>query len=352
MADNKIHIDKEILDIVRQVKEFIAFVLRYWYLLILFVLLGYFVGKRRVIPTTTQYVANLTFTINQSFQQQESEEGQVASLITDFGMSSNANREINTNRLIELSKSTAVLSAVLFREYEVEGEINYLANHYLNLNNPNVKDSTYFEEFVSLDSLSRTENAMLNSIIGSLKAKNLLFSVSPAYIFKLTTTSKKEELSKVMAEAYFEALSDLYTKGAIAKAEATYEFTEERLEEATADLLSAESALANWQDRNQNLIYKSAYLTQLDLERKVSIFNSAYLEALSSFEIAKMKLENQRPIFQLIDPPRYPLQRVRSGGGSKRNMFMAISFVLYFIITSMLYLYKRFGYLLREILRA
>lgn len=332
-------------------KEYIRHLFKFWYLLVLFLIIAYMVGRSKKQPISTQYVATLTFTINQrSVTQQTTEQGEVASLVTDFGFGGNSN--VNTNRLIELSKSDAVLSAVLFREYEVEGDMNYLANHFINIYNPNIKDSTYFKSFTSLDSLNRVENAVLNGILAQMRGQNVLFTVSPAQIYKLTTTSVKEELSKVMAEAYYDALSDLYIKGAIAKAESSFEFSEERLEEARTKLQNAEAALASWQDRNRSLVKRTASLSELELERQARLASRSYLEALSSYDRAKTQLESLRPIFQLIDPPRYPLRRVVSGGGSMMKIFLAGAVAVYFLVITLLFGYKKYGYLLKEILEA
>ena len=351
MSD-KIHIDPQVKEYIALAKEAFKHILKYWYLLIIFLILASVVGNAKKEPTTTKYVATLTFTINQQDVRQETtEEGQVASLITDFG-TGRGNNNLRVQRLIELSKSNAVLSAVLFRTYEVEGDTNYLANHFLNIYNLNVTDSTYYENFTSLDSLNRVEIAVLNGILNQMRGRNVMFTISPAQIYKLTTSSVKEELSKVMAEAYYDALSDLYIQGAISKAQANYESSEERLVSARNSLLGAEAALANWQDQNRNLIKRTAFLSEKELQRQVQINNRAYQEALSGFNMAKVNLDNLRPLFQMIDPPRYPLKRQVSGGGSMYKIAMVAAVALFFMITLALFAYKKYGYLLKEILEA
>lgn len=332
------------------IKEVVRHVLSYWYLLLIFIglaLLFAFIKKK---PTTYSYVAELTFTINQ-LSIQSGEESNFASLITDFGIGNTGSSKDNSaNRLIELSKSDAVLSKVLFRVYPIGGDTNYLANHFINIYDENINDSTFFEHYVSPDSLTRGESAVLKSIINRIRSQNVMFTISPAQIFTMTTQSTNEEFSKVLAEAYYSALSELYTKGAVAKAQSTYEFAEQRLEEATNKLLSAERELANWQDRNLNLVKRSAYLTEIDLTRTVEIYNGVYAETLKSFEAAKINLENQRPVFQMIDPPRYPLQRVVL---TKSNIFLYATLgalALFFMITISLYFYKKYGYLIKELL--
>jgi len=346
--NDRLHIDPQIKDAIKIAKEVIRHILSLWYILVVLLVLAVLLGRMKKKPSSVAYVAELTFTINQISNNESDQQTDVASLITDFGVGGKSSG-VNANRLIELSKSNAVLSEVMFRNVEIGADSNYLANHFLNLYRPAVRDSNFYKDFLSVDSLSRGENSVLNGIISTIRTKNVLFTISPAQIFKLTTQSNSEEFSKILAEAYYQALSDLYIKGAVAKAQSTFEFTEKRLEESTSNLLSAESSLAGWQDRNRNLVKKSAYLTEIDLQRKVQIYNAVYMESLRSYEGAKVNLENQRPVFQLIDPPRYPLRRVVSSGSNIYLFAIVGAIAMFLFIAIALYFYKKYGYLLKEL---
>ncbi|MEZ5009180.1 MAG: hypothetical protein R2753_13600 [Chitinophagales bacterium] len=350
--EGQIHIDPKIKEAIKVAKDVVLHVISYWYLLIIFLILAFIISKVLKKAPEVKYIAPLTFTINQAVTAKTStESSDVARLITDFGLNTGGGERqgVNASRLIELSKSNAVLTEVLFRKYAINGDTNYLANHFRNIHNENVTDSSYFKNFVSIDSLNRGQNAVLNSIINEIKTSHISFTISPSQIFRLSIQSSDEQFSKTFAEGFYEALSELYVKGAISKAQATYDFAENRLEIATEQMLSAERSLASWQDRNQNLIKRSAHLTEIELERKVSIYNGVYFEALKSYEAAKINLENQRPIFQMIDPPRYPLQRETTSTSNIR-VFAVIGAIAFFLfITVSLYFYKQYGYLIKEL---
>ncbi|MEZ5002304.1 MAG: hypothetical protein R2730_04635 [Chitinophagales bacterium] len=345
----KIHIDPKIKEGFKVAKNIIIHIASYWYLLLIFIVLAFIISKVLKRDPQVSYNATLTFTISQiASSDNNNESADVARLITDFGLSGGG-IGVNSNRLIELSKSNSVLSEVLFRKYVVNGDTNYLANHFRLIHYENVTDTNYFRSFVSIDSLTRGQNAVLNRIINEIRKNYISFSVTPSQIFKLNTHSSNEEFSKLLAEAFYGALSELYVRGAIAKAKATYDFAENRLQVATDQMLASERNLAAWQDRNQGLIKRSAHLTEIELQRKVEIYNRVYYEALKSYESAKINLENQRPIFHIIDPPRYPLDRNITSESNIRVFALigAISFFLFITIT--LYFYKEYGYLLKEL---
>ena len=97
----------------------------------------------------------------------------------------------------------------------------------------------------------------------------------------------------MLAEGFYEGLSELYIEGATAKAKSTYEFAEKRKIEAENEMLSAERRLASYLDSHQNRIKSKAYLQEIKLEREVEIYNGVYMQALRSYESAKINLENQ-----------------------------------------------------------
>lgn len=349
--EGHIHIDPKLKDGIKVAKDVLSHVASYWYLLLVFLVLAVVIGRILKKQPEVSYTAALTFTINQTVAaNNNNESSDVARLITDFGLNGGGDRQgVNASRLIELSKSNAVLTEVLFRKYSINGDSNYLANHYRNIHFDNVSDSSYFKNFISIDSLSRGQNAVLNGIISRIKRDHIFFTVSPSQIFRLTAKSSDEQFSKMLAEGFYQALSELYVKGAVAKAKATYDFAENRLQVATDQMLSSERNLAAWQDRNQGLIKRSAHLTEIELQRKVEIYNGVYYEALKSYESAKINLENQRPIFQMIDPPRYPLDR-EIDSKSNVTLFAIIGAIAFFLfITISLYFYRQYGYLLKEL---
>jgi uncharacterized protein involved in exopolysaccharide biosynthesis len=94
-----------------------------------------------------------------------------------------------------------------------------------------------------------------------------------------------------------------------------------------------------------------AYLTQIDLERTVQINEGVYFEALRALESAKIALDNQRPIFQMVDPPLYPLNKKVSSPG-KVSLFAQLgAFAFFLFITLSLYFYKKYSYLIKDLFK-
>jgi uncharacterized protein involved in exopolysaccharide biosynthesis len=351
----KLHIDPKIKEGIKLVKEVLLYIISYWYLLVIFVVLAFVIGKILKKPAEVTYQADLTFTINHQ-NMGNSNSSNAANLISEFGLGGGGlggEGASSTIRFIELSQSNTVLAAVLFRKYKIENRVDYLANHYLNIydESKEIQDSSFFKDFRGMDSLTRAENAKLKDIINKIKRDNLKFTVSPATIFKISTTSINEPFTKALAESFYKAHSELYTEGATAKAKATYDFSLKRYEEVRAKLRSSEYALAAYVDGNHGRTMQRAYLTEIDLERTVQINEGVYFEALRALEAAKIALDNQRPIFQMVDPPLYPLNKKVSSPG-KVSLFAQLgAFAFFLFITLSLYFYKKYSYLIKDLFK-
>jgi uncharacterized protein involved in exopolysaccharide biosynthesis len=348
----KIHIDPKIKEGIKLFKEVLLYIISYWYLLVIFVILAFILGKVLKKPAEVTYQADLTFTINHSNMVQTGG-SDAANLVSEFSLGGQGGGASSTVRFIELSQSNTVLAAVLFRKYKIDGRTDYLANHYLNIysNSKEIQDSSFFKDFRGIDSMSRAESAMLKSVISKIKGNNLKFTVSPATIFKISTTSINEPFTKALAEGFYKAHSELYAEGATAKAKATYEFSLKRYEDARKELLSSEYALAAYVDGNHGRTMQRAYLKQIDLERNVQINSSAYFSALSALESAKIALDNQRPIFQMVDPPTFPLSKKVTSPGKVALFAQLGAFAFFLFITLSLYFYKKYSYLIKDLFK-
>ena len=120
-----------------------------------------------------------------------------------------------------------------------------------------------------------------------------------------------------------------------------------RLDSLAKELSNAESGLAYAQDRTTGLVYNSGYLSQERHKRKVAILNEMYLEAVRTYETAKMSLLQNTPIVQIIDSPFKPLypQRKNAKSAALIGFFvslivLSLIIIIYFIIRNQIRLVK------------
>ncbi len=350
--NNELKLDPSVIQGVKVFRDVISLIPRFIWILPILGLLGYLVLKMMYKDVETTYSASLTFMISQ-----DSDVSGGGNVLEDLGLlggqGSVVKGKLSPKRIIELSSTRLVLSRAIFREVEISDTSDYLANHYLRLIQENYEiDTSFFLGNTPLDSFSRKQNSMLNFVVNKLKSEHFKISVSPTNIFILTTSSNNEEFTKKLCENLYQSLSDFYIDKSIEKAQASYDFIDHRLDSISNILSRAENALASWRDNNANLIRARGYLTEERLIRKVATLNNVYLETSGRHQVAKLVLDNQTPIFQVIDPPTYPLPASRKRMKDSYPLIFIACIAFYLFIIVLIYLIKNYGYLVKEFLNA
>ena len=173
-------------------KELILLVKEYWSVLwakkvyiIVAGLLGALIFGIIEYRKPTTYTANLTFMINED---DGSGLGALGGLVASFGFGSAGTGEYNLEKMISLLKSRNLIQQGLFEQVEINGKVDFLANHIIEQYDFHVdwKDSEdpnllgFYFETDSTELFGRTENTALKSIqakvIGSDKLEALLSS--------------------------------------------------------------------------------------------------------------------------------------------------------------------------------
>ena len=352
MTEKKsLHIDSDVKAIIRIIKIILKTSIRKSYILLFIFVVLFFLNKKKNGKLKVNYTGNLTFMINQN----EGISGELgpSNYLFDLGyMNSGGNSSLNPNRIRELSRTRLVISKAIFKKITIGDRTDYLANFILEFYEYNIPHPYYTFELINLDSFSRAQNSVLNSLVNKLNQEILSMTYSESGIFTLRAVTLREELSKNLVEAYYEGLSEFYINKTSENEQISFNFLDERLDSLDRELKLAETRLAVWEDRNRALIVQRALVERDRLFRNMEVLQATYLETLKSHQVAKLQLNNQTPIFQIIDPPSYPLAKSNTKSNNFLIMGSVATIALYFMTIIGIFLYKSYGYLLEEILSA
>jgi uncharacterized protein involved in exopolysaccharide biosynthesis len=158
---------------------------------------------------------------------------------------------------------------------------------------------------------------------------------------KITLTADKKEgvvsLSVVeedplvaaqIAQVTESALQDWIIEYKIKNAKAQYDFIEKQFSEKQKEFYSIQEQLANYTDRNQNVLAAS-YLTRLDrLQAEFDLVNTVYSELAKQKEQAAIQLSKDTPTFSVLDPVKVPKEKT----GPKKSLFILGAFFLGFVV--------------------
>lgn len=137
-----------------------------------------------------------------------------------------------------------------------------------------------------------------------------------------------------IAQVTESALQDWIIEHKIKNAKAQYDFIERQFEEKQKEFYSIQEQLANYTDRNQNVLAAS-YLTRLDrLQAEFDLVNTVYSELAKQKEQAAIQLSKDTPTFSVLDPVKVPKEKT-----SPKNAFYVLGAFFIGLISSTCWLF-------------
>lgn len=354
--EKKITIDPVFKNVFKIISDIFKIFPKYLYLLFFLFVVGYFYVKYTEKKKKPLYNANISFMISTD---QGGSGGQVTpNILSDLGLEGGRGLEtgLNPSRVKELLQTKMVLFNVLFKKCKINNKEDYIANHFLIIHQEdfgfkNRIDTSYFNNVTTQSAFTRSQNGMFNNIVSRIVSKHFSVNISPTNMFTISANTYNEILTYEFCYSIYNSLSDYYIKISVEKAKSSYDFIDRRLDSISTELIKAENRLASWRDNNANLIRARGFLEEERLIRDVTQLNNRYLQTISRHEIAKIKLDNQAPVFQVVDPPTYPLPNINRKDLSIMYIFMIIgSLALYIIIITGIYFYKNYKHVLKQII--
>ena len=128
-------------------------------------------------------------------------------------------------------------------------------------------------------------------------------------VVSLTVVEGNPMIAAQIAQVTESALQDWIIEHKIKNAKAQYNFIEKQFESKQKEFFSIQEQLANYTDRNQNVLAAS-YLTRLDrLQAEFDLVNTVYSELAKQKEQAAIQLSKDTPTFSVLDPVKVPKEK-------------------------------------------
>jgi hypothetical protein len=301
-------------------QEYLQELLHNWKLIILISIPLIFYMGYKAMTTDPTYSAELTFMVNED---DGGGLGAVGGLLGQFGLGGGGGGgKYNIDKMLELSRSRKIMEQVLFEKREVEGKMDYLANHMLRIyelrekwakDNPDLADFSFRHSEVETFDMSerRIMKILYRMIVGNESPGGLLTTSygKKSGIINMACVTESEDFSILITDITFEKLSDFYVLKTIEKQKKTHELIEAKVDSVENLLHTKEYALASFKDTHHGLWTSKNNLKEKQLMRDVEILNILYGETLRNLEIADFSLKSKTPFVQLIDTPISPLKK-------------------------------------------
>ncbi len=321
---------------VSNARNWVIYFLRNWIYLLLAIISGTVIGYIYIKDTKPVYTASLTFVLAT-----ESKSAGISGLASQFGLEVGGmgNESIFAgDNILELFKSRKLITKMLL--HEVKGKNINLLNLIGEEQNmfkkgfPKFPDDTAKFTPVQNKLFRKIVNSTTASINVSKKDKKLSFYIVDA-------TSASEGVAYYMVENIVEVTSRYFIDTKLKVARQNLELLTKEADSLKNLLGTTIEATAYVSDRTYNMnpsivIQRSGI--QLNQARMAAL-SVAYSEVMRNLEIAKISVQKETPLFEVIDEPQTPLAIIVPDNRKSiiRDAGISVFFMLVLLVMSRWY---------------
>lgn len=300
------------------------YLLRKWVIIVVFGLGGAAIGLTMALLSKPEYKAHLSFALIDN----SGGGGGLIALASSFGLGNFGGNDdaFSGDNLLQIIQSRFAIEHTLLIPVNYQGKTKTLVEVYIDFNelrkgwstnkkNPELHTLSY-PVGQKRETFTRTQDSVLCSIYKSIKESGALSVVrvdKKMGIVNVDFTSQDEIFSKLFVEKLMDETYRFYKDTRTSQTRANVEMME-----AKADSIKRlyESALykgASYSQININVAIQTAAVPRIKQENNAQLYATVYTEVLKNLESLKLDLARQTPLVQIIDSPRYPLDKKKLG---------------------------------------
>lgn len=301
-------------DVLLKIKELFYECLRLWWVLAIFVGLFsvYFIYNH--VNHESTYKANLQFLVQGSGS---GGGGQLGGLLGQFGINRGGGN--NPHKVLTVSKSNKMTKKIFKERIDSILVPNYIIKEYEFDKEWKESESDYANYLFS-DIDEDLKDIDGRSIFSSLKSKlwgrnrdgeNALLQLSfddETRVYTVTGKTKTEDLSVTLVYSLFNNLKYFFEQEVFEQQSSTLAVLNAKVDSIKALRDSKIYTLANYRDRNSNLINATSSVNRALLETDIQALSIAYADLIKNKEFADFNLRDSKPFFISIDEPMTPIR--------------------------------------------
>lgn len=303
-------------DLIRQGVDLINYFKKKWIFIVCFTLSFIVFGVFFSVFTKPYYIATLTFALE---DKSSSGSSGLSSIASNFGLNIGAGDggAFAGDNIIELIKSRLLIEKTLLTKVKINDKRELIINRYIDFhglrnkwkNTKTLSNLSY--DSIARESFSREQDSVLGIIQNQIVQNSLLvFKVDKKLsIISVKVKSKDEVFSKVFCENLVKNVTDFYIETKVGKSRNNVFLLQTRVDSVKRALDQAMYGRASFVDQNLGLIRQSAAVPKLKQEMQIQMLGAMYSELVKNLELNKLSLMREEPLIQIIDSPRFPIER-------------------------------------------
>jgi len=320
--------EKEITlrDLVLRLQASVRFLFGAWKWVALSVIAGIAIGVVYSVLRAPEYQATISFvtdTGKPGGSDMSAYAGLAAKFGLDLGMDDGGNNLFAGNNIYDLMETRRMLQSTLLTPVEIDGKKDLLVNQFVEMENlkrkwgnkPFHDGLTFSEDSVTL---TRSQNKVIAEICKLLRKKYLGFPTKTSgpndlSLMTVTFAAKNEQFAASFLTNLVNNVAQYYVNTTTGLARRNLNVLTRQLDSVQNQLYSAMSNVATFQDRNLNLVRVAPRVQQQKGSLRVDVNSAIYQQLVGAVETARMNLQKETPLFEIVDTPVLPLEKKHPG---------------------------------------
>ena len=330
-------------ELIQKAGEVVSYLKTQWWKLMLFGLLGGVAGFFYAKFSKPNYTAKLTFALAESGDKM----GGIGSIASQFGldlMGGGSAGAFSGDNLMELMKSRLLVEKTLLTSVDSAGKSKLLVNQYIDFNKPKKPKARKPEDPVPVYFTGNEENQDFSLAQDSFLAKVTLDLVKnnlqvakmdkKLSIVSVTFTGKDQWFAKNFTQILTQNVTEFYVETKTGQMRKNVKMMEHKVDSVKQALGQAMYGVASELDGNQFLVRGVAKVPQAKKQLEIQVLSTMYGELIKNLELSRTMMAKDQPLIQLIDQPRFPLEKKETSkliatiGGSFLTFFLALIYIL------------------------
>jgi hypothetical protein len=302
-----------IKDLFLQIKDIISFLISKWVVILIACVIGATLGFLYSKNLKPFYTGKLTFVLAT-----ESKGNGLSGLATQFGvdLGGASNDAFSSQNILGLMNSERIMRKVFFRLIpDTKDNFANLLARESGLADVWESDSFFKKLFPfpqDLMSVTPIQDSMLREMYGIINNQYLKITKPEKndFFYSVVTKSENELIATYLPIFIVDETADLYIKTKTGQARRNLEMLQLEADSLNMILSGSISSASSTLDKTFNL--NPAFQARRNpVQRetlKTNVLTTAYAEVLKNLEIAKINLQRDTPLYQVIDSPQMPLK--------------------------------------------
>lgn len=151
--------------------------------------------------------------------------------------------------------------------------------------------------------------SLQNSLTRELKKRISAKADDANSTLTISAEMQDPRLAAELADSLVNCLTNYIIEYRTQKARSDLKFVEQNLKDAEKRFNKAQQALAEFRDRNLNIITSSARITEQNLQSEYTLAFNLFNSLSQQLEHEKIKVQEKTPVFKVLEPAKVPISK-------------------------------------------